>query len=118
MGPSGNSRPLIALGRYARREPSDYFKAVVLLAQHGKSKDALALAADAKVRACIYGSPAVIKRLSDFEKAGASVNSSNGAATIIALLAEMRRDAGTIDGGITQKEFRDILPPPELRSPN
>jgi hypothetical protein len=44
----------------------DYFKAVALVAQVGRTKDNLAMATDAKVRVCLYGSPDVIRYLSAF----------------------------------------------------
>jgi hypothetical protein len=94
----------------------DYFKAVALLAQHGPAKDSLALAADAKVRVCIYGSSAVIKCMSDFEAAGPSITTPASASAIVSLLVEMRKDTGMWDRLIGREEFQSILISPHLRS--
>lgn len=87
----------------------DYFKAVALLAQHGRTKDGLAQAADAKVRICIYGSTTVIKQLSAFEATGAVINSAESATTILELLAAMRKDTGMGHDGINQQDFHNII---------
>ena len=87
----------------------DYFKAVALLAQHSGGKDHLAMAADAKVRVCIYGSPSVIRCLSAFEATGAIINSADGAVAIMELLRAMRNDTGMGDGGIGQQDFQRIV---------
>src|SRR3546814_7636609 len=80
----------------------DYFKAVALVAQHGRTKDSLAQVADAKVRVCIYGYPAVIRKLSAFEATGAVINPAEGAAILLELLGAMRKDTGMGDSGIVQ----------------
>jgi hypothetical protein len=94
----------------------DFFKAVALIAQHGDSKDNLALAADAKVRMCIYGSPRVIRYLRDFDKAGAVLNSQESFKIITELLKEMRKDTGTDHRGIGEDDFQSILFGSKLRS--
>lgn len=87
----------------------DYFKAVALLAQCGREPDYLAMAADAKVRVCMYGSPEVIKRLWEFETAGAAVTTSPGNVAIIALLSEMRKDTGATGGDIEPQMLHAIV---------
>jgi hypothetical protein len=96
----------------------DYFKVVALIAQHGPSKDSLALAADAKVRVCIYGSPLVIKQLSAFEATGAAIKSAGSAAIIMDLLRAMRADTGMSDRGISQQDFHNIVLGPKFGSSN
>jgi len=87
----------------------DYFKAVALIAQNGRSKDNLSMAADAKVRICIYGSGKVIKHLSDFEATGANTKSLEGQAVIVGLLAEMRKDIAKDSNAIGEPELQSIL---------
>lgn len=88
---------------------ADYFKAVALLAQCGRKPDYLAMVADAKVRVCMYGSPEVIKRLGEFEAAGAAVTTPLGNVAIIALLSEMRKDTGTTGGDLEPKVLQAIV---------
>jgi len=71
---------------------ADYFKAFALAATKGKSAEANGLAVDAKTRICIYGSPAVVKKLGEFEKLGAVLESEESRRTIAELLREMRAD--------------------------
>ena len=71
---------------------ADYFKAFALAATSGRSAEVDGLAADAKTRICIYGSPAVVKRLSEFEELGAVLDSEASRAAIAGLLHEMRTD--------------------------
>lgn len=78
----------------------DYFKAVALLAQGGERKDSLALAADAKVRICIYGSSDVVEQLRRFEDVGATLTTPESHGVIVDLLKAMRRD--------TDKDARDL----------
>ena len=87
----------------------DYFRAVALLAQHAGDKATLAMAADAKVRICMYGSPLVIKRLGDFERAGARTDSTQSEFILMALLKEMRKDTGASDSMIEQEELHRVL---------
>lgn len=86
----------------------DYFKAFALVAQQGRSEDRLAMVADAKVRVCIYGSSSVIRELADFERAGALASSPNGVAIIVRLLRTMRRDSGSNNRGIADKDLERI----------
>jgi hypothetical protein len=87
----------------------DFFKAVSLIAQHGSSKDHMAMAADAKVRACIFGSPTVIRALRDFEKSGASLTSPQSCEVITELLMEMRKDTGMNCKGISEDDLQRVL---------
>lgn len=72
----------------------DYFKAVALLAHGDKIKETNSLAADAKTRICLYGSPDVIGHLKKFEEAGAITSSPEAQIVIVGLLKAMRRDVG------------------------
>ena len=87
----------------------DYFKAFASIAQYAGSKEILAAATDAKIRICIYGSPAVVKRLRDFELAGAALNSAESETLITLLLKEMRKDTGVNDSEISRDDFLPIL---------
>ena len=71
---------------------ADYFQALALAATKGKSPEVSGLAADAKTRICIYGSPAVVRKLGEFQKTGAIVASAESKAAIAELLREMRAD--------------------------
>ena len=71
---------------------ADYFKAVALAATKGRVAEANGLAADAKTRICIYGSPSVVKRLAEFERSGAIIESEESQVAIAELLREMRAD--------------------------
>ncbi len=93
---------------------ADYFKAVALLAQHGNKPDYLAMAADAKVRVCMYGSPGVISCLGEFEAAGAAIASREGSAAILALMGEMRKDTGVNGGDVAPQVFQAILLGPQV----
>jgi len=87
----------------------DFFKAVALIAQHGGTKENFAMAADAKVRVCIYGSPSVIGILRDFEMTGAVLDSPDAARIITELLKEMRKDTGMDCRGISEGDLQKIL---------
>jgi hypothetical protein len=87
----------------------DYFKAFALNAQHGRSKDSLAMAADAKVRICLYGSPKVIRSLSAFEASGAAVKSADSLTAVMRLVKMMRKDAGMSERGIGPEDFHNII---------
>lgn len=87
----------------------DYFKVVALIAQNGRSKENLSMAADAKVRICIYASAAVIKRLSEFEVSGANTGAQEGRAIMLRLLDEMRRDVGKDDHAVSETSLQDVL---------
>lgn len=70
---------------------TDFFHAVAALAQ-ARSADQLMLAADAKTRICIYGSDAVISKLDEFERAGATAGTDTGRAALVKLMQVMRED--------------------------
>jgi len=69
----------------------------------------MALAADAKARVRIYGSPRVIKCLCDFEAVGASFATPESATVIVTLLVEMRKDTGISNSDIGHTQLQDIL---------
>ncbi|WP_304180209.1 hypothetical protein [Phenylobacterium aquaticum] len=71
---------------------ADYFRALSISAVKGKSLEAQTLATDAKTRICVYGSPAVVNRLADFERLGAMVGGAESRTAIAELLKAMRRD--------------------------
>jgi hypothetical protein len=87
----------------------DYFKAIALLAQNGQTKEHLALAADAKVRICLYGSATVIEHLHRFERAGAALDGLESQSIIVDLLKAMRRDIGKIDRELADNAVQRIL---------
>jgi hypothetical protein len=107
FGRTLESRKQVALQR--SQAYADYFRSVALIAQHGGTPDHLAMAADAKVRVCLYGSSAVIKHLKEFEDAGAVVATREGSAAIVALLADMRKDTGIESGHIDPQVLRAIV---------
>lgn len=88
---------------------ADFFKAVAQAAQHGRSPEVSSLAADAKVRACIYGSEPVVSCLSAFESAGAKTDTADGRAAIIALLNAMRADIGRMNRALSSSQIEPIL---------
>jgi hypothetical protein len=87
----------------------DYFKAMALVAQGGTTRDNLALAADAKVRVCIYGAPDVVDHLRRFEDVGAELDNPISQNVIVDLLRAMRRDIGRDDRGLHDEALRHIL---------
>jgi hypothetical protein len=87
----------------------DYFKAIALLAQNGQTKEHLALAADAKVRICLYGSATVIEHLHRFERAGAALDGPESQSIIVDLLKAMRRDIGEVGGKLADDAVQRIL---------
>lgn len=88
---------------------ADFFKAIALVAQYGASKDNLAMAADAKVRVCIYGSPRVIRLLGNFEMSGPVLDSAEAFQIVTELLKEMRKDTGMDCRGIEERDLQNIL---------
>lgn len=78
---------------------ADYLKALASAATDHKTSAAISLAADAKTRLCIYGSPAVIKALAAFEQAGARIFDEDSRGIVARLLSEMRADMGLSQGG-------------------
>jgi hypothetical protein len=86
----------------------DFFRAVYALGQN-RSKEQLALAADAKTRICIYGSVAVVQRLGDFERAGANAATATGQATLIELMEAMREDVTNSGTSLRQEDLMHIL---------
>ncbi len=87
----------------------DYFKAVALIAQNGRSKETLSLAADAKARICIYGSSKVISQLHAFEGAGANTASDVGRRATVKLLGEMRSDVSRDRRSVDAADLEGIL---------
>lgn len=73
---------------------SDYFKGAAMLSKQTRSGETVAFATDARIRVCLYGSSAVVKRLYDLELAGNNLGTPTGATAAVALLSEMRKDAG------------------------
>lgn len=57
---------------------ADYLKALAMAAAGNDIAGAKQLAADAKARICIYGTPTVIRNLGEFDKAGARAASEPG----------------------------------------
>lgn len=86
----------------------DFFRALSALAQD-RSKEQLALAADAKTRICIYGSVIVVQRLGDFERAGAIVAKGAGQAALIELMQAMRQDVTNSATPLKQEDLMHIL---------
>lgn len=87
----------------------DYFRAVATIAQNGRSKETLSLAADAKARICIYGSAKVIERLWAFETAGANTASDEGRSATVQLVTEMRADVAQDRHAINADSLQSIL---------
>jgi hypothetical protein len=81
---------------------------VSALAQ-GRTKEQLALAADAKTRICVYGSFAVVQKLGDFERAGALVAKGAGQTTLIELMRAMREDVTNSATPLRQEDLMHIL---------
>jgi hypothetical protein len=73
---------------------ADYFRAFSRIATVGRTKETLSAVVDAKTRICVYGSDEVVKRLAEFERAGATTNSANSHALVARLLSAMRKDVG------------------------
>jgi hypothetical protein len=88
---------------------ADYFEAVAAAASLGSSREILSRVANAKSRICIYGSPAVIRCLHDFESAGAVTSTDEGRSAIAELVAAMRCDMGISGDGISDVVLRRIL---------
>jgi hypothetical protein len=88
---------------------ADYLKALATAANPTSSRDVLALAADAKTRVCIYGSPAVIQHLGAFERAGARIESDESRAVVADLVKAMRVDMGVSERRVRQVDLHDIL---------
>jgi hypothetical protein len=87
---------------------ADYFGAMAMLSTQGRSKEALALATEAKTRICIYGSPSIIQQLGEFERAGARVTG-GGQAVVTELLKAMRKDMGIARAMVQESDLRLIL---------
>jgi len=86
----------------------DFFRAVAALGQN-RSKEQLALAADAKTRICIYGSTVVIKKLGDFERAGSTATQTAGQAALVELLEAMRGDVTSTGPSLQREDLMRIL---------
>jgi len=87
---------------------ADYFRAVALLAQ-GSTKEANSLAADAKVRICLYGAPDVIEALRRFDDVGAELTTPEGHVAIVELVLAMRQDIGKDDAVISGDTLKRVL---------
>ena len=85
---------------------SDLIRAIAASA-HRQDSDTRSLIADAKARICIYGSIAVVQKLSDFEEAGAIAAGRQGEAALLAVLSAMREDVT----GKGFSGFEDIFRP-------
>jgi hypothetical protein len=88
---------------------ADYLKALAMAATDRKSTSAVGLAADAKTRVCIYGSPAVVRALAGFEQAGARVAGETGQAAVAQLVKTMRADMGVSGAKIEEGDLRMVL---------
>jgi hypothetical protein len=87
---------------------ADYFRAMAMASTQGYLKEALSLAADAKTRICIYGSPHIVRILAEFERSGAHVTASEHG-LISELLKAMRVDMGTAQAGLPEDDLRLVL---------
>jgi hypothetical protein len=96
------------LGAQKAQAYIDFFRAVTALAQD-RSKEQLALAADAKTRICIYGSMTVVQRLGDFQRVGAVAAAGAGQAALIELIRAMREDVTSKALPIRQADLLHIL---------
>lgn len=88
---------------------ADYLKALATAATDRRSTTAIALAADAKTRMCIYGSAQVIKQLSEFEHAGAKIVDAESRQVVARLLALMRDDMGVSGKQIEEADLHYVL---------
>lgn len=88
---------------------ADFLKAVAVAAGGRNANEAMIAAADAKTRACIYGSPNVIRAFCDFEKVGASTQSLNGRAAIAKLVRAMRADVGLTGAVVAESDIHLVL---------
>ncbi len=93
---------------------ADYFRSMSASATLGVTKETLSLATDAKTRICIYGSPNVVRRLADFERAGAVVAPGEGHAAVIGLLKAMRKDVGVDGAPIGDDDLRHAVFGPSI----
>jgi hypothetical protein len=107
FGRSLENRKQMALQRV--QAYSDYFKGAAMLSKQTRSGETVTFATDAKIRVCLYGSSAVIKRLHDLEVAGNNLATPTGSAAAVALLAEMRTDAGGEMVSASEDMLRAIL---------
>lgn len=94
---------------------ADYLKALATAATDHKSSTAIVLAADAKTRVCIYGSPQVIKELSSFERAGAKIVDAESRRVVARLLVSMRDDMGVSGKPIEETDLHYVLFGPERK---
>jgi hypothetical protein len=88
---------------------ADYLKALATSATDRRSTSAIAMAADAKTRVCIYGSSMVIKQLSAFEQVGAKIESDESRRTVARLLVAMREDMGVSGKRVDEADLHLIL---------
>jgi hypothetical protein len=95
------------------RAYADYLKALATAATDRKSTGAVGMAADAKTRICIYGSPAVVRALAGFEEAGARVEGEKGRSAVAQLVKAMRADMGVSGAVVLQADLHMVLFGPE-----
>lgn len=96
------------------RAYADYLKALATAATDRKAV-AVGMAADAKTRICIYGSPAVMRALAGFEQAGARVDGDIGRSAVAQLIKAMRADMGASAGRVYDTDLHMVLFGPERR---
>jgi hypothetical protein len=88
---------------------ADYLKALANAATDRQSTSAVGLAADAKTRICIYGSPGVIKALSGFERVGARISDEKSRGAVTQLLKAMRADMGVSQTQVAEADLNLVL---------
>lgn len=88
---------------------ADYLRALATAATDPKSSTAQGLAADAKTRICIYGSPIVIRTLGQFERVGARVTGEDGRSAIAQLVKAMRADMDVRGPRIEEADLHLVL---------
>jgi hypothetical protein len=87
----------------------DYFKAIALIAKLGPTPENLSLAADAKTRICIYGSPKVVAQLGLLEVSGPNTTMHASQKALISLISAMRTDLGNSLGNSEENTLQAIL---------
>jgi hypothetical protein len=96
----------------------DYLQAVALLGRNRpatseKFTDALALAANAKTRICIYGSDAVVRQLALFDSDGAVLDNPKAINHFLRLCSVMRSESGHTVAPDLEDHLRTVLFGPE-----
>jgi len=87
---------------------ADFLKALATAATDRKA-GAVGMAADAKTRICIYGSPRVVRALSGFERAGAKAANEAGQAAVAQLVKAMRADMGVSGAQVDEADLHMVL---------